>query len=185
MPAKSKSGERSGLAEAPPHYLGHRDRLRTRFREAGAEALSDYEMLELVLFRALPRRDVKPLAKALIAKFGSFAEVIAAPENRLREVKGLGEQATVDLKGNNDAHIRLKTLGPGAIVGEVAFYLGGPRTASVIARTKVAAWQFTQTGLRKVQAEAPDLAVAFHKGMASILAGRLSSTNRLVQFLMN
>ena len=94
-------------------------------------------------------------------------------------------QATVDLKGNDDAHIRLKTLGPGAIVGEVAFYLGGPRTASVIARTKVAAWQFTQTGLRKVQAEAPDLAVAFHKGMAAILAGRLSSTNRLVQFLMN
>ena len=94
-------------------------------------------------------------------------------------------QATVDLKGNNDAHIRLKTLGPGAIVGEVAFYLGGPRIASVIARTKVVAWQFTQTGLRKVQAEAPELAVAFHKGMASILAGRLSSTNRLVQFLMN
>jgi len=94
-------------------------------------------------------------------------------------------QATVDLKGNNDAHIRLKTLGPGAIVGEVAFYLGGPRTASVIARTKVVAWQFTQTGLRRVQAEAPDLAVAFHKGMASILAARLSSTNRLVQFLMN
>jgi sulfate permease, SulP family len=94
-------------------------------------------------------------------------------------------QATVDLKGHNNTHIRLKTLGPGAIVGEVAFYLGGPRTASVIARTKVAAWQFTQRGLSKVQAEAPDLAVAFHKGMASMLAGRLSSTNRLVQFLMN
>jgi sulfate permease, SulP family len=94
-------------------------------------------------------------------------------------------QATVDLKGDNDAHIRLKTLGPGAIVGEVAFYLGGPRTASVFARTKVVAWQFTHTGLRRVQSEAPDLAVAFHKGMAAILAGRLSSTNRLVKFLMN
>ena len=77
-------GERSGLAEASPHYLGHRDRLRTRFREAGTEALSDYEMLELVLFRALPRRDVKPLAKTLIAKFGSFAEVVSAPEKRLQ-----------------------------------------------------------------------------------------------------
>jgi DNA repair protein RadC len=99
MPAGGgNDGERSSLAEAAPHYLGHRDRLRTRFREAGTEALSDYEMLELVLFRALPRRDVKPLAKDLIAKFGSFAEVIAAPEKRLREVKGLGDAAIVDLK---------------------------------------------------------------------------------------
>jgi sulfate permease, SulP family len=94
-------------------------------------------------------------------------------------------QATVDLKGDNETHIRLKTLGPGAIAGEIAFYLGGPRTASVIARTKVVAWQFTQKGLLKVQKEAPELAVAFHKGMASMLAGRLSSTNRLVQFLMS
>jgi DNA repair protein RadC len=98
-----ENGKQSGLAEATshadtPHYLGHRDRLRTRFREAGTEALSDYEMLELVLFRALPRRDVKPLAKDLIAKFGSFAEVISAPEKRLREVKGLGDAAIVDLK---------------------------------------------------------------------------------------
>jgi SulP family sulfate permease len=93
-------------------------------------------------------------------------------------------QATVDLKGVNDVHIRLKTLGPGAIVGEVAFYLGGPRTASVFARTKMVTWQFTRTRLEQVQIEAPELAVAFHKGMASILAARLSSTNRLVQFLM-
>ena len=53
----------AGLAEAPPHYHGHRERLRERFREAGADALADYELLELVLFRAIPRRDVKPLAK--------------------------------------------------------------------------------------------------------------------------
>jgi DNA repair protein RadC len=88
----------SGLKEASPHYLGHRERLRTRFREAGTEALTDYELLELVLFRALPRRDVKPLAKELIAKFGSFAEVVAAPDARLREVKGLGSSAITDLK---------------------------------------------------------------------------------------
>lgn len=89
----------SGLKEeAGPHYLGHRERLRTRFREAGDGALSDYELLELVLFRALPRRDVKPLAKNLIAKFGSFAEVIAAPMARLAEVKGLGLSAITDLK---------------------------------------------------------------------------------------
>ncbi len=97
MPGKKDSAP-SGLKEASPHYFGHRERLRTRFREAGSDALSDYEFLELVLFRALPRRDVKPLAKALIAKFGSFAEVVAAPAARLAEVKGLGDAAITDLK---------------------------------------------------------------------------------------
>ena len=62
-------------AADPPHYLGHRERLRDRFRKGGADALGEYELLELILFRAMPRRDVKPLAKALIARFGSFAEV--------------------------------------------------------------------------------------------------------------
>ena len=71
--AGAKKKPNSGFKEAP-HYHGHRDRLRARFREAGAEALADYELLELLLFRALPRRDVKPLAKALLAHFGSFAE---------------------------------------------------------------------------------------------------------------
>jgi DNA repair protein RadC len=61
-------------AEGAPHYLGHRERLRERFRKGGADALGEYELLELILFRAMPRRDVKPLAKALIARFGSFAE---------------------------------------------------------------------------------------------------------------
>jgi DNA repair protein RadC len=87
----------TGFTESP-HYHGHRDRLRARFREAGAEALADYELLELVLFRALPRRDVKPLAKALLAKFGSFAETIAAPPSRLEEVGGMGEAAIAELK---------------------------------------------------------------------------------------
>ena len=87
-----------GLAEDAPHYLGHRERLRARFREAGSDALSDYELLELVLFRAIPQRDVKPLAKALIARFGSFAEVVAAPRARLKEIKGVGEAVTDELK---------------------------------------------------------------------------------------
>lgn len=87
----------SGLDEAP-HYHGHRERLRERFRGAGADALSDYELMEMVLFRALPRRDVKPLAKALIGKFGSFAEAVHAPEPRLREVAGLGESTIVEIK---------------------------------------------------------------------------------------
>ena len=87
-----------GFAEAPPHYHGHRERLRDRFRGVGADALSDYELLELVLFRALPRRDVKPLAKTLIGKFGSFAEVVHAPPTRLGEVEGLGEAAITEIK---------------------------------------------------------------------------------------
>src|ERR1700733_2148292 len=95
---RTESGPDSGLAEASPHYHGHRERLRTRFREAGSQALTDYELLELVLFRALPRRDVKPLAKALIAKFGSFAETIAAPPRRLAEVEGLSEATITDFK---------------------------------------------------------------------------------------
>ena len=88
----------SGLSEATPHYHGHRERLRGRFRDAGPDALSEYELLELVLFRAIPQRDVKPLAKALIAKFGSFAEVVAAPPKRLAELKGMGEAAITELK---------------------------------------------------------------------------------------
>ena len=86
------------VAEAEPHYHGHRQRLRARFREAGAGALSDYELLELLLFRALPRGDVKPLAKRLLSKFGSFAEVIAAPEARLLEVKDVGQAVVSELK---------------------------------------------------------------------------------------
>jgi DNA repair protein RadC len=77
---------------------GHRERLRARFVKAGADALPDYELLELALFAAIPRRDTKPLAKTLLAKFGSFAEVIAAPRARLLEVKGVGEAVANHLK---------------------------------------------------------------------------------------
>jgi DNA repair protein RadC len=95
---EKKRDSKAGAAAATPHYHGHRERLRGRFRQAGAEALSDYELLELLLFRALPRRDVKPLAKELLEKFGSFAEVVSAPEARLSEVKGLGEAGITELK---------------------------------------------------------------------------------------
>jgi DNA repair protein RadC len=81
-----------------PHYHGHRDRLRGRFSDQGADGLADYELLELILFRALPRRDTKPLAKALIAAFGSFAEVLQAPENRLLEIPGVGKGVVSELK---------------------------------------------------------------------------------------
>ena len=81
-----------------PHYHGHRDRLRARFAEKGEQALADYELLELYLFRSIPRRDIKPLAKALMAKFGSFAEVISAPTEQLTEVKGVSEKIALDLQ---------------------------------------------------------------------------------------
>jgi DNA repair protein RadC len=97
-PAAARAAKIVPLDDPPPHYLGHRERLRTRFRNAGADAVSDYELLELVLFRTIPQRDVKPLAKELIAKFGSFAEVLAAPRQRLEEVKGVKEATSTDLK---------------------------------------------------------------------------------------
>jgi DNA repair protein RadC len=96
--AVKPSGDRTGREQAPPHYYGHRERLRARFREAGSDAVTDYELLELALFRALPRCDIKPLAKSLIGKFGSFAETIAASPQRLAEVAGLGDAAITELK---------------------------------------------------------------------------------------
>jgi DNA repair protein RadC len=87
-----------GAASDAPHYLGHRERLRERLREAGDEAVADYELLELVLFRAIPRRDVKPLAKALINRFGSFAEAIAARPERLAEIDGMSAAAIAEFR---------------------------------------------------------------------------------------
>jgi DNA repair protein RadC len=90
-----------GLSEKSadlPHFLGHRERLKLRFRDGGADTLQDYELLELILFHAVPRRDTKPLAKALLARFGSFSEVLAAPEARLTEVEGVGEAVAHHLK---------------------------------------------------------------------------------------
>src|SRR5258705_10702210 len=96
MPAKT-SNPQDEAAETP-HYHGHRERLRERFYSAGPEALSDYELLEMALFPALPRRDTKPLAKALLKKFGSFAEVIHASVARLREVDGIAEASVNQIK---------------------------------------------------------------------------------------
>jgi len=87
-----------GPPESLPHYLGHRERLRERFLDGGPDAVTEYELLELILFRAIPRRDVKPLAKALIARFGSFAEVVSAPRPRLREIDGLGDAAIAEIQ---------------------------------------------------------------------------------------
>ena len=81
-----------------PHFHGHRDRLRERMQAAGAGALADYEMLELLLFRSIPQRDTKPIAKALLDRFGSLAEVLGAPAHLLAEVKGVGPSVAFDLK---------------------------------------------------------------------------------------
>jgi DNA repair protein RadC len=86
---------------------GHRERLRARFLKGGAAAMPDYELLELALFATLPRRDTKPLAKALLARFGSFAEVIAAPRERLTEIPGVGEAVANQLKIVEAAAARL------------------------------------------------------------------------------
>lgn len=106
------------IFEPAPHYLDHRQRLRTRFLEGGANAMPDYEIMELVLFAAIPRRDVKPLAKKLISHFGSFAEAIAAPIDRLVEVDGVGESVATHLKIVEAAALRLsktKLLGRPAL----------------------------------------------------------------------
>ncbi|WP_075289007.1 RadC family protein [Pararhizobium arenae] len=80
------------------HYHGHRERLRNRFRDNGDNSLADYEILELLLFRLIPRRDTKPIAKALLERFGTLAGVLGAPPVLLQEVKGIGEAVALDLK---------------------------------------------------------------------------------------
>ena len=77
---------------------GHRDRLRARFLRAGPEGVANYELLELILFRAIPRRDVKPIARELLKQFGSVAEALTAPADRLKEVKGMSPSAIIDFK---------------------------------------------------------------------------------------
>ncbi len=98
MPAKPPAPKDPPAPAEEPHYHGHRERLRERFFSAGPDALSDYELLEMALFAAIPRRDTKPLAKALLKKFGSFAEVVHAPEARLREVDGVKDASVNQLK---------------------------------------------------------------------------------------
>jgi DNA repair protein RadC len=142
MPGRVKDGE-GGTAPggdqptffqeaAGPDYAGHRQRLRQRFREGGAEALPDYELLELVLFRALPRRDTKALAKRLITRFGSFAEVVNAPEPRLKEVKDVGDAVITEIKLVRAAALRLMR-------------------SQVIERSTLSSWQQVLDYLRAAQ----------------------------------
>lgn len=86
------------MAEDKPHYLGHRARLRERFLKDLGKTFSDYELVEMLLFLAQPRGDVKPLAKALIKRFGTFAELIAAEPDEIRKVAGAKDAAVTALK---------------------------------------------------------------------------------------
>ena len=100
--------DQASFLEAPqPLYSGHRERLRDRFRKAGGEALPDYELLEMVLFRAIARRDTKDLSKRLLARFGSFAGVVNAPDARLKEVSGVGDAVVTEIRLIRSAALRL------------------------------------------------------------------------------
>jgi len=90
-----------------PHHAGHRERLRERALAGGLGALPDYELLELFLFRSLPRQDVKPIAKALIARFGDLGGVLAAPIADLCTVPGIKEASALDLKLMHEASVRI------------------------------------------------------------------------------
>ncbi|MEO0544617.1 MAG: DNA repair protein RadC [Pseudomonadota bacterium] len=101
QPNSRKRGKRSSLEPAEaPHYPngGHRKRLRSRFESGGVKAISDYELLELLLFRSLPQRDTKPLAKSLLARFGSVGGVLGAERGQLLDVSGVGPTVATDLK---------------------------------------------------------------------------------------
>lgn len=100
------------LAPEVPHHAGHRDRLRGRFLKAGAGALQDYELLEMLLFAAIPRRDVKPLAKKLLTSFGSIAGVLSASPDELAKVKGISENTAALVK-------TVHALGQRMLQGEV------------------------------------------------------------------
>ena len=116
-----------------PHYIGHRERLRERFRRAGAEGLHDYELLELLLTYAIPRKDVKPLAKELIKKFGGLSGVLDAKQEELEEVPGLGPRSATLIRLVKELH--------GAYLAEQMEHrdlLSSPQTVVDFARVKLA-----------------------------------------------
>jgi DNA repair protein RadC len=94
------------VAKPKPHYTGHRERLRDRALAGGLAAVPDYELLELFLFRSIPKKDVKPLAKQLLARFGSLSAVLAATPEELKTLKGIGDTVALDLKLLHEAALR-------------------------------------------------------------------------------
>ncbi len=103
---------------AQPHQLGHRERLRERALKS-LDAVPDYELLELFLFRTFPRGDIKPIAKALLTRFGSLGAVATASVEDLRTVPGVGEQAALDLKLLGEVTLRVgrETIRKRTVIG--------------------------------------------------------------------
>lgn len=142
-PTGAARGSGFGRSAGRPHYHGHRARLRERFMGAGANALPDYEVLELILFNAEPRRDVKPLAKELLAAFGDFNGVISAPEARLRKFRPSGA-VTV----NYEAALP-KLLVQFRLAAEVA---GRMARAKVLDRSVITSWDALMAYCKTVMA---------------------------------
>lgn len=107
MDELAEGGQNAPAASSKPHFHGHRERLRQRLLEQGPTSLSDYEVIEFLLFGAKPRGDVKPLAKALIAQFGSLAAVLSATPRELKKVTGMGDASTAALLVIREAACRL------------------------------------------------------------------------------
>jgi len=97
----------AGRKPTPPGHLGHRDRMRQRLLAAGPDALQDYELLEMVLFLAVPRKDTKAISRALLGRFGSFANAVAAPAHELLRIEGIAEAGAAALKTIQAAALRL------------------------------------------------------------------------------
>jgi DNA repair protein RadC len=121
------------VSDIRPHYWGHRDRLRKRFLEGGHAAMPEYELLELVLFNAIGRADVKPLAKALLAAFGDLNGVVAASEHRLLQIPGATDKVFLQLR----------------IVEAIAHRMARAR---VIDRSVISSWDELMTYCRTVMA---------------------------------
>lgn len=107
--AEASTTQNGGAAKRndKPHYFGHRQRLRERFLATGGEGMPDYEFLELLLGQAIRRQDMKPVAKALVERFGSLAGALSADPTELLQVKGVGEAAATTLKLVQAAALRL------------------------------------------------------------------------------
>lgn len=98
--------ERDSPSGEKPHYLGHRERLRQKLTRRGAQALEDYELLETLLCAFIPRRDVKPIAKALLTRFGSISAVMSAPVADLKSVDGVGDTSAAYLRAVGEIQVR-------------------------------------------------------------------------------
>jgi DNA repair protein RadC len=116
---------------AVPHFVGHRERLRDRAVAGGLGALPDYELLELFLYRSIPKRDIKPLAKGLLARFGSLAGVLGASAAELKTVKGVGEAVALDLRLLQEATLRIgrEAVGKRAVIASWSALLSYVKTA--------------------------------------------------------